>query len=78
MYMEVGSGWSQKTKLGNRQDEIDIVAIERNKNTALVAEVKRQRKSFREFDFLTKIEHLKTLGLNKMTVETRCLTLEDM
>ena len=77
-YIEVGSWWNQKRGIDNKQDEIDIVAVERDKAAVLVAEVKRQRKSFREFEFLNKVEHLKTLGLNKMAVETKCLTLENM
>jgi hypothetical protein len=43
-----------------------------------VAEVKRQKKNFKPDLFAAKVERLKQKVLSKYTVETCCLSLEDM
>ncbi len=73
-YRAIGSWWEPK---GN-QNEIDIVALKLEKNQAVVAEVKRQKKNFKPELLAAKVEHLKNKLLPKYKVETRCLSLEDM
>lgn len=73
-YRVIGSWWESK---GN-QNEIDIVALKLEKNQAVVAEVKRQKKNFKPELLATKVEHLKKKLLPKYTVQMCCLSLEDM
>lgn len=73
-YRAIGSWWESK---GN-QNEIDIVALKLEKNQAVVAEVKRQRKNFKPELLAAKVEHLKKKLLPKYTVEMLCLSLDDM
>lgn len=73
-YRAIGSWWESK---GN-QNEIDIVALKLEKNQAVVAEVKRQKKNFKPELLATKVEHLKKKLLPKYTVQMCCLSLEDM
>ncbi len=73
-YRDIGSWWEPK----GAQNEIDIVAIGLEKNRALVVEVKRQLKNFKPELLAKKVEHLKNKALNKYSIETCCLTLEDM
>ena len=73
-YRDIGSWWELK---GN-QNEIDIVALKLEKNQAVVAEVKRQKKNFKTELFASKVEHLKNKVLHKYQVEIVCLSLEDM
>jgi len=73
-YRAIGSWWELK---GN-QNEIDIVALKLEKNQAVVAEVKRQKKNFKPELFAKKIEHLKHVLLSKYRIEIVCLTLENM
>ena len=73
-YRDIGSWWELK---GN-QNEIDIVALKLEKNQAVVAEVKRQKKNFKTELFSSKVEHLKNKVLHKYQVEMVCLSLEDM
>lgn len=73
-YRAIGSWWELKTG----ENEIDIVALKLEKNQAVVAEVKRQRKNFKPELLATKVEHLRRKALPKFEIETRCLTLEDM
>lgn len=73
-YKDIGSWWEQK---GN-QNEIDIVALKLEKNQAVVAEVKRQKKNFKPELLTAKVEHLKKKLLPKYQIETVCLSLEDM
>lgn len=73
-YRAIGSWWESK---GN-QNEIDVVALKLEKNQAVVAEVKRQRKNFKPELFAAKVEHLKKKLLPKYTVEMLCLSLDDM
>jgi AAA+ ATPase superfamily predicted ATPase len=73
-FRDIGSWWEAK---GN-QNEIDIVALRLQKNQALVAEVKRQRKNFKPEAFKAKVEQLKNKLLPRYKLEIKCLTLEDM
>lgn len=73
-YRAIGSWWELK----NGENEIDIVALKLEKNQAIVAEVKRQRKNFKPELLAAKVEHLRRKVLPKFEIETRCLSLEDM
>jgi AAA+ ATPase superfamily predicted ATPase len=73
-YRAIGSWWEPK---GN-QNEIDIVALKLEKNQAVVAEVKRQKKNFKPELLTAKVEHLKDKLLPKYQIETVCLSLEEM
>lgn len=73
-YRAIGSWWQAK---GNA-NEIDIVALKMEKDTAVAAEVKRQKKNFKPDLLATKVEHLKHKVLPGYTVEQICLSLEDM
>jgi AAA+ ATPase superfamily predicted ATPase len=73
-YRAIGTWWEPK---GN-QNEIDIVALKLEKNQAVVAEVKRQRKNFKSELLEKKAEHLKQKLLPKYQIETAYLSLEDM
>lgn len=77
-YSIVGSWWKSNRGAQGNQNEIDIVAIGRGKKSAFVAEVKRQRKSFREGLFLDKVENLKQSVLTGYDIQTACLTLDDL
>ncbi len=77
-YRRVGSWWNSASEAGAKQWEVDIVAIGLSEKDAYVAEVKRQRKAFKEKVFLEKVEHLKTTILHGMNVSFGCLTMEDM
>ena len=65
-------------ELKGNQNEIDIVALRLEKNQAVVAEVKRQKKNFKPELMAAKVEHLKNKVLPKYSIEVRCLGLEDM
>lgn len=73
-YRAIGSWWELK----NGENEIDIVALKLEKNQAVVAEVKRQRKNFKPELLAAKVKHLKNKVLPKYEIETICLSLEDM
>ncbi len=73
-YRAIGSWWEPK----DRQNEIDIVALKLEKNQAVVAEVKRQKKNFKPELLAAKVEHLKHKLLPKYQIETVCLSLDDM
>jgi len=73
-YKTIGSWWEPK---GN-QNEIDIVALSLDRNKAIAVEVKRNRKNFKEELFLSKVEHLKNKVLPNYSIETMCLSLDDM
>ena len=73
-YRAIGSWWEPK---GN-QNEIDIVALKLEKNQAVAAEVKRQKKNFKPELLATKVEHLKNKLLPKYQGEMVCLSLKDM
>lgn len=73
-YRAIGSWWELK----GYQNEIDIVALKLEKNQAVVAEVKRQKKNFKLELWAKKVEHLKHKLLSKYQIEVLCLSLEDM
>lgn len=73
-YRAIGSWWEPK----DDQKEIDIVALKLEKNSAVVVEVKRQKKNFNPVNFAEKVKHLKTKLLPKYKIESICLTIEDM
>lgn len=73
-YCDIGSWW----ELRGNQDEIDIVALKLEKNQALVAEVKRQKKNFKPELLAKKTEHLKNKLLPNYQIDTLCLSLEEM
>ena len=73
-YKAIGSWWELK----NGQNEIDIVALKLEKNQAVAAEVKRQKKNYKPTLMASKVEHLKHKTLPKYTIDTICLSLEDM
>ena len=73
-FRPIGSWWEPK---GN-QNEIDIVAIYLDNKSAIVAEVKRQKKNFKPELFQKKVEHLENKVLAKYQINTVCLSLEDM
>jgi AAA+ ATPase superfamily predicted ATPase len=73
-YRAIGSWWEAK----GRQNEIDIVALKLEKNRAVVAEVKRQKKNFKPDLLAAKVEHLTHKLLPNYKIETFCLSLEDM
>lgn len=73
-YRAIGSWWEPK----GSQNEIDIVALKLEKNQAIAAEVKRQKKNFKPELLENKVKHLKDKILSKYQIETACLSLEDM
>lgn len=75
-YSDIGSWWERKK--GNEANEIDIVGIKTDGKTALVAEVKRQRRNYDHKLFMGKVERIKSCLLMKYEVETKLLTLDDM
>lgn len=77
-YRQVGAWWDTASGAGGAQNEVDIVALGVSRQSAYVAEVKRQRKAFREKEFLEKVDHLRKTILHGMQVETGLLTLSDM
>lgn len=75
-YSDLGSWWERKK--GKDANEIDIVGIKTDGKTALVAEVKRQRRNYDHKVFTEKVERIKSCLLMKYEVETKLLTLDDM
>ena len=75
-YADIGSWWERKK--GKGANEIDIVALSIDGKTALVAEVKRQRRNYDHNAFMEKVDCIKTRILSKYKIETRLFTLEDM
>lgn len=75
-YSDMGSWWERKK--GKETNEIDIVGIKTDNKTALVAEVKRQRRNYNHKEFMEKVERIKSCLLTGYEVETGLLTLEDM
>ena len=75
-YSAIGSWWERKK--GKEANEIDIVGITSDKETAIVAEVKRQRRNYDHKEFMAKVERIKTSVLSNYNIETRLLTLDDM
>lgn len=75
-YREISQWWEPKLEL--EASEIDIVGIRTDNKSALVAEVKRQRRNYDHKAFMSKVEHIKQTVLAKYEIETRLLTMEDM
>lgn len=75
-YADIGSWWERKK--GKDANEIDIVALSVDGETAVVAEVKRQRRNYDHKLFMEKVACVKAAVLSKYEIETRLLTLEDM
>ena len=73
-FTNIGSWWEPKAE----QNEIDIIAIRKEKNLALAVEVKRKQENFRISKLEEKVEHLRTKAMPKYHFELKCLTLEDM
>lgn len=73
-YRAIGSWWDTK----DGQNEIDIVALKMDKNQALVAEVKRQKKNFKPELLTLKVKHLKDKVLPRYKIDTACFSLDDM
>ncbi|MCC8070565.1 MAG: ATP-binding protein [Bacteroidales bacterium] len=77
-YHMIGAWWESSRKAIDNPNEIDIVALKPGDKEALVAEVKRNRKSFRPEDFNRKVEALRTKVLPHTSITSVCLTLDDM
>ncbi|MDE6396443.1 MAG: DUF234 domain-containing protein, partial [Muribaculaceae bacterium] len=75
-YSDIGSWWERKK--GKEANEIDIVALSIEGDTALVAEVKRQQRNYEHKAFMNKVEFIKTNILSKYKIEPRLFTLDDM
>lgn len=75
-YLNIGSWW--QAKKGKEACEIDIVGIRLDGKTAVVAEVKKQRKNFKPEEFAAKVKLLQNKVLSNYRIETLCLTLDDM
>ena len=75
-YVNIGSWWERKK--GKEANEIDIVGIKTDDKTAVVVEVKRQRRNYDHKLFMEKVERIKSSLLLKYEVEIKLLTLEDM
>ncbi len=75
-YSAIGSWWERKK--GKEANEIDIVALSVDGKTAIVAEVKRQRRNYDHKLFMDNIERIKAAILSKYDIKPQLLTLEDM
>ncbi|MDE6559204.1 MAG: ATP-binding protein, partial [Muribaculaceae bacterium] len=71
-YSDIGSWWERKK--GKDANEIDIVALSVDGKTAVVAEVKRQKRNYDHNQFMEKVERIKTSILSKYKFETRLYT----
>ncbi len=74
-FASIGS-WRERKK-GSEANEVDLVALPADGKTALVAEVKRQRRNYAHNEFMRKVECLKNSVLAKFDVDSRLLTLDD-
>lgn len=75
-FSAIGQWWERKK--GKAANEIDIVGILEDGKTAIVAEVKRQKRNYEHKEFMEKVERIRACALSKYSIETRLLTLEDM
>lgn len=79
LYRTIGSWWNTSKEEHLEPSEIDIVALSaEKKKQALVAEVKRQGKNFREKAFIDKVNRLHDKVLPDYKIESQLLTLEEM
>ncbi|MDY4174434.1 MAG: DUF234 domain-containing protein [Bacteroidales bacterium] len=74
-FASIGS-WRERKK-GSEANEVDLVSLPADGKTALVAEVKRQRRNYAHNEFMRKVECLKNSVLAKFDVDSRLLTLDD-
>lgn len=77
-FRNIGSWWEAQKGKAMAQNEIDIVAISVDNKSVLIAEVKRQRKSFKPELFEQKVKAIRTKLFFKKKISTACLTLDDM
>lgn len=75
-YREIGSWWERKR--GKDANEIDIVAISLDEESAIVAEVKRQRRNYDHKAFMEKVGCIRAAILSKYQIEPQLLTIDDM
>ena len=75
-YINIGSWW--QAKKGKDACEVDIIGIKTDDKTAVVAEVKRQRKNFKPDEFARKVELVRNKVLTHYIIDAVCLTMEDM
>lgn len=75
-WRDIGQWW--EPKLGLEAGEIDIVGIRADNKSALVAEVKRQRRNYDNKAFMAKVERIKQTALAKYEVTTHLFTMDDM
>lgn len=75
-FRELGQWWDAKA--GRDAGEIDIIGIHTDNKTALVAEVKRQKRNYDHKAFMTKVDRVKKTILARYELETRLLTMDDM
>lgn len=75
-FREIGQWWLPK--LGKEASEIDIVGIHTDNKSALVAEVKRQRRNYDHKNFMTKVDRIRQTVLANYAVSPRLFTLDDM
>ena len=54
------------------------MALKTEKNSAVVAEVKRQRKEFKPELLESKIKHLREKVMPRYKIEAICLSMDDM
>lgn len=79
IFKSIGSWWETSNSNNNNPNEIDIVAIYATEpEKVFIAEVKRQQKNFKPDAFQQKIDVIRTKLFHKFSIESRCLTLEDM
>lgn len=75
-FRQIGQWWEPKS--GLEAGGIDIVGIRTDNKSALVAEVKRQKRNYDHKAFMTKVERIKQSALAKYDIETLLFTMEDM
>ena len=75
-FLAIGSWWERKK--GLQANEIDIVGIYADAKSALLAEVKRQKRNYDHKAFMAKVEHIRQRVLSRYNIHTRLLTLDDM
>lgn len=75
-FLAIGSWWERKK--GLQANEIDIVGIYADAKSALLAEVKRQKRNYDHKAFMAKVEHIRQHVLSRYDIHTRLLTLDDM
>lgn len=77
-YIQLGSWWENQRGGSANPNEIDIVGIYINRKKVLLAEVKRQRKNFKNELFEQKVDAIRKKLFYNYEIEKTCLTLDDM